>query len=551
MAFVRKQLIYTLITKRQNGSSNVSIMSGLCAFTFIIGNAIASFVGITTQAQLADLWILQYLLWLAYLVYRNWGSKSATVSVVDVHARPGAEAQALQLRVRPKRPWRVKPGQYIYLNVPDASRYGLGHFQMHPYFVAWTPDPFAAQSHELDVLVQCRQGFSGNLLRCSGEVRTVIDGPYGGKSKLKSYDKVLLLASGIGIAAYLLEVRALLQAHEDQSSRIRRITLVWLLERREQESWVHPIFRKLLETDHRSILNIMLYIPPGSATEDTGHENLPRLFRIQDDLELSWLLNKEWAAEAGNMAVSICGPPSFEQAIRRGLRCCRHSIELHEVLSSMDYAPFPPFTPPNPFAVDPLMSPFTPFNSKPSHVSASHSPHATTLSEPNVPRQRKKSQIKRKKPTRVVDTDSDEERPLMEQSVRRKRSKLRRDRAKEVAVVKRALALAREAEGTVAPGQATKGTVAQSQETEGTVAQSQETESTVQDQLMTGTNAKDPETVDGGDWPIKGISRCRLMRDGTVEFLVQWEDTWVEDWMISKEAIIEFKEGRARKSDAA
>ncbi|KAL9078311.1 MAG: hypothetical protein Q9157_002774 [Trypethelium eluteriae] len=476
-------------------------------------------------ASASAVWILQYLLWLGYLFYRNWGSKSATVSVVDVHAGPGAEAQALQLRVRPKRPWRVKPGQYIYLNVPDASRYGLGHFQMHPYFVAWTPDPFAAQSHELNVLVQCRRGFSGDLLRCNGEVRTVIDGPYGGDSKLKSYDKVLLLASGIGIAAYLLEVRALLQAHEDQSSRIRRITLVWLLERQEQERWVHQMFRKLLETDHRSILNIILYIPPGNATEDIGCENLPRLFRIQDDLELSWLLNKEWAAEAGNMAVSICGPPSFEQAVRRALKRCRHTITLHEVSFQPDETQDSQRT-----------------GARSSQVPTSYTPRANTLTDSNERGQRKSGQIKRKKPSRDINTDSDEELPLVEQSVvRRRRSERKRGRAETIAALRRAVALGQEIEDTVAQGQET--TMAQT-----TVAQGQETESTVRDQSIS-TGAKDPEPVDGGDWPIKGISRARLMMDGTVEYLVQWEDTWVEDWMISKEAIIAFKEHRAKMND--
>ena len=179
-------------------------------------------------ASATVIWSVQYLLWLGYLLYRNWGSGPATLTVVDSHHNTRAPVQALQLRIRPKRPWRVKSGQYVYLSIPAASPYGL--LQMHPYYVAWTPDPFAPLSKEFLVLVQCKKGFSGDLRRCNGEVRTVIDGPYGESSDLKSYDTVLLLASGIGIAAYLLEVRSLLQAHEDQTSRIRRITLVWLLE---------------------------------------------------------------------------------------------------------------------------------------------------------------------------------------------------------------------------------------------------------------------------------------------------------------------------------
>jgi hypothetical protein len=38
------------------------------------------------------------------------------------------------------------------------------------------------------------------------------------------------MASGIGIVAYLPAIKGLLEAHENQSARVRRITLPWLLE---------------------------------------------------------------------------------------------------------------------------------------------------------------------------------------------------------------------------------------------------------------------------------------------------------------------------------
>ena len=54
MSFLRKQLIYTLVVRRQNGSSNVTVISAICMLVFVVGNAIASFVGIQTRIQLAE-----------------------------------------------------------------------------------------------------------------------------------------------------------------------------------------------------------------------------------------------------------------------------------------------------------------------------------------------------------------------------------------------------------------------------------------------------------------------------------------------------------------
>lgn len=41
------------------------------------------------------------------------------------------------------------------------------------------------------------------------------------------YDKVLFIANGISIATHLLSIWRLLVAHDEQTARIRRLSLIW------------------------------------------------------------------------------------------------------------------------------------------------------------------------------------------------------------------------------------------------------------------------------------------------------------------------------------
>ena len=58
----------------------------------------------------------------------------------------------------------------------------------------------------------------------------IVDGLYKETQTLDRFNKVLFIVSGIGITAYLLSIKYLLQAYNDQSAYICRVTLVWFLE---------------------------------------------------------------------------------------------------------------------------------------------------------------------------------------------------------------------------------------------------------------------------------------------------------------------------------
>jgi predicted ferric reductase len=172
------------------------------------------------------IWIFQESFWLGRLGYRNLRTYSSrTMSLVKYPSADGC-IEAIELTLSLKRPWKVRPGEYVYLTMPRLSRRNGGFAQAHPYIIAWT------EGADVTLLIERRSGFSNSLFTTPNvaSAAVILDGPYGHAQIFSEYDKVLFIASGIGISAHLLAIRELLEAHENQSARVRRITLIWFLE---------------------------------------------------------------------------------------------------------------------------------------------------------------------------------------------------------------------------------------------------------------------------------------------------------------------------------
>ncbi|KAF2741743.1 hypothetical protein M011DRAFT_530343 [Sporormia fimetaria CBS 119925] len=243
-----------------------------------------------------SLWLIQNLACLAQLIYRNAGGRGPQeMTVIKYSSDSGLEA--LEITVPLKRRWAVKPGQYIYLTVPKLAPREGSFVQSHPYVIAW------AEGSNIILLVQKCRGFTRSLFSSSDQLSCRIDGPYGRIRSLDSYDKVCLIASGIGIAAHLLTLKHLLQAHYKQTCRVRRLTLVWFLESTDQEKWASKYLEELRQEDkrrERGVFTLALYLPADGNT----HPAEERYRRTTDNLDILWYIEKEYAADAGNMAVS-------------------------------------------------------------------------------------------------------------------------------------------------------------------------------------------------------------------------------------------------------
>ncbi|PVH95422.1 hypothetical protein DM02DRAFT_660175 [Periconia macrospinosa] len=221
--------------------------------------------------------------------------------------------EVVQVKVRLKRPINVESGQYVYLSIPDLKHHGIGIFQWHPYMVAWSFTNEETAQMTIVLLVQIRRGFTRdlglvqrNVGKKSKKMNAIIDGPYGSSDLriIGDYDKVLFMADGIGIAAHLLSIRSLLLAHNDRTARVRRMSLVWLLESKEQTKWGLDFLHRLHDLDTLQILNVYLLLPDedegaseGKATVfETGKD---RIYPDTSKLDIDFWIREEWKAEAG------------------------------------------------------------------------------------------------------------------------------------------------------------------------------------------------------------------------------------------------------------
>lgn len=152
------------------------------------------------------LWSFEKLIWLGRVAFdRVCNLDQANISPSQGHT----SSSITTIQIRSQRHRKITHGQYIFIAIPTIPRAILGRLQAPPYLVAWEHKDDSSQI--LTLLVAHRAGFGKMIQLCKSDARIRVDGPYGGTKSLKQFDKVLFVASGIGVAAHLLAIRHLVQ----------------------------------------------------------------------------------------------------------------------------------------------------------------------------------------------------------------------------------------------------------------------------------------------------------------------------------------------------
>lgn len=171
------------------------------------------------------LWSAEKLVWLGRVLFDRMRNNDR-ITVIATRESAGSDVTTIQIQSR--RPRKIRYGQHIFIAVPSIPHNVIGRLQAHPYMVAWEEKDNDGQI--LTLLSAQRAGFSRMINFCESGTRVRVDGPYGGTKSLESFDKVLFVASGIGVTAHLLAIRHLVQTHNNKTSRVRRLSLLWFLE---------------------------------------------------------------------------------------------------------------------------------------------------------------------------------------------------------------------------------------------------------------------------------------------------------------------------------
>lgn len=197
------------------------------------------------------LWILQNLARASQFVYHRLRGQAEAGCTITCPSTSKDSMDAMIVHLELSRPIKVKHGQHVLISVPSTQSF-FGRLQSHPYLIAWSDHGREQASRTIDLLIQRRNGFSNRLgLHKNASAKTFIRGPYGRGARLNDFDKALFVASGIGIAAHLVAIRHLLQAHEERTARVRRISLLWFLEK-PGKLFHFPIDRALISSQIRS-----------------------------------------------------------------------------------------------------------------------------------------------------------------------------------------------------------------------------------------------------------------------------------------------------------
>ena len=284
---------------------------------------------------------IEYFLRISFVFYYNFSAKGMTR--ITMTALPG---EATRVTFQLVRPWTTKPGCHAHVFIPTISSH-----TSHPFSVAWVDresnlpaiyhenDKLPSNNAEIDLdnmgkvttyvnfVCRVRTGFTRHIYdkatAAGGTYNTWgwIEGPYGGHESLDSYGTVVLFAGGVGITHQISYIKHLIEGYATGTTSTRKVVLAWSVPTTDCLEWVRDWMDTILQLKGRKeVLKIILFITkPRSHTEvqpsPSGTVQIvpgrPSVGKVIDD---------EIKEREGAMAITVCGPGSFSDAVRNAAR---------------------------------------------------------------------------------------------------------------------------------------------------------------------------------------------------------------------------------------
>lgn len=181
------------------------------------------------------------------LIYRNL-SWSKSWTIIKMKNFSGV----IKASVAVPRPWKFRPGQYVFLTIPNAGLFSA--FQRHPFMITRTE---AKNGTLIELRIQPQDGFTKKLLSLASEENSHeeqwchgwIEGPYGVPFRFNEFGTVVMFANSIGIAGHLGYIQELIKDYREFRSKTRDILIVWYTEHDGLLGLVQEFMNDLLRED--------------------------------------------------------------------------------------------------------------------------------------------------------------------------------------------------------------------------------------------------------------------------------------------------------------
>lgn len=140
--------------------------------------------------------------------------------------------RATEVVVTLARPFKVRAGQYVYVWIPGVRGWS---FKLHRSPILWSAAEEDGKNSTISLLIEAGSKRRGRGTRtvenvakhCSQKHFAWVDGPYGSAKRLDRYDTVLMVATGLGIAAQIPYIREILDVYGHEPDRHRSVFVAW------------------------------------------------------------------------------------------------------------------------------------------------------------------------------------------------------------------------------------------------------------------------------------------------------------------------------------
>ncbi|KAH8797070.1 ferric reductase like transmembrane component [Hyaloscypha sp. PMI_1271] len=305
-----------------------------------IALVIVAFVGILVHCDIGQLPQLPYIalvvvLWICDRLARliqtllvNSPRRGRRWTTATLQPLPGDTC-----RVKLHLPTRLvlKPGCHAYL------RFSIRPWESHPFSIAWfehvpleltlpsnARPKNVATTTDVSFVIRARTGLTRHLYITAASspgtrILASFEGPYGGCHALSSYGSCLHFAGASGITYQLSLVRHLVTGYVAGTVATRRIKLVWIIADLEFLSWIQPWLDHILGFPCGNILHIEIFV--------TRSNNLPlaqgadsRVVVSAGRPNVDLIIEQQVSVQIGAMCVSVCGPGSLADDVRKAVR---------------------------------------------------------------------------------------------------------------------------------------------------------------------------------------------------------------------------------------
>lgn len=179
-------------------------------------------------------------IYILFIVQRNISSTPVQATLTRL---PKTNLLSISIPLAPGLAKRLyTPGQHIYLSIPASLASPLNKLRLNPFTVAGIP----SQEHKLRLVMRPLAGTTqilSNIAESSKKVSTslVIEGPYGAApyfpDLLENYDRILLVAGGVGATFTLPIYRHLLQRLRRTDASAGKVRFVWSVRDIADAAW--------------------------------------------------------------------------------------------------------------------------------------------------------------------------------------------------------------------------------------------------------------------------------------------------------------------------